>query len=116
MVAYRTYTRIGTRATALVLILVGLSGDKLSAVPAPGSDYYFYLVNVTKPGRYTVEHRRAVGSLNYMYNSFFVEPGNSLATREKWQVLLSGPFGTVYAHSTYFYDPPSPTFLRPCFI
>jgi hypothetical protein len=133
---HQTYTRITTDTAAFLLLLVGLSPnvacgrplmqnfrtmrvdpktlkvhleDKLPKEPAPGSDYYSYHVNVTKPGRYTVDHRRAGSGDKYTYNNFFVEPGDSLYSRDKVQILLSGPFGTIYAQSTYFYAPPSPT-------
>lgn len=134
MCAHQTFICLRTRAAAFLVILAGVSLNlacgrpltqnfrsmhvdqktlkvHLDAVlrgePAPGSDYYSCLVNVTKPGRYTVEHRRAGSS--YIYNYFFVEPADFLYSRDKWQVLLSGPFGTVYAHSTYFYASESPT-------
>jgi hypothetical protein len=71
----------------------------LSPVP-PTSEYYFrFLIG---SGRYTVDHLGAGGRVRY--NAFFVGADDTITTKTKYQVLLSGPFGTVYGESTYFYD------------
>jgi hypothetical protein len=66
----------------------------------PNTDYYFRFV--ISPERYTVDHFGLGAKVSY--DSFMVG-FDSLITRTKYQVLLSGPFGTVYAHTTYFYGP-----------
>lgn len=76
-------------------------GDELPFSGSQRSDYYFrfQLPN----GRYTVDHFAPGGKVRY--DAFFVLADNSISTRSKYQILLSGPYGTVYAESTYFYDP-----------
>jgi hypothetical protein len=40
---------------------------------------------------------------NISYNAFGVDPEGKLITRSKHQVLMQGPYGTVFAESTYYY-------------
>src|ERR1700734_337355 len=62
-------------------------GDELPLSGSPTSDYYFrfQLPN----GRYTVDHFAPGGKVRY--DAFFVLADNSISTRSKYQILLSGP-------------------------
>jgi hypothetical protein len=67
---------------------------------SPTSDYYFRFQ--LSGGRYTVDHFAPGGKVRY--NAFWVNADDTISDKTKYQVLLSGPFGTVYAESDYFYD------------
>jgi hypothetical protein len=74
--------------------------DELPFPGSPTSDYYFRFQ--LSSGRYTVDHFATGGKIRY--NAFFVNADDTISSKTKYQVLLSGPFGTVYAESDYFYD------------
>jgi hypothetical protein len=74
--------------------------DELPFPGSPTSDYYFRFQ--LSSGRYTVDHFAPGGKIRY--NAFFVNADDTISSKTKYQVLLSGPFGTVYAESDYFYD------------
>ena len=78
---------------------VRMDGEFLSLTP-PNSDYYFRFI--ISSDRYTVDHYGPGAKVNY--NEFMVD-SDSVSTRTKYQVLLSGAYGTVYGKSTYFYGP-----------
>jgi hypothetical protein len=67
----------------------------------PASDHYFRFP--ISDGRYLIDHFGAAGKVRY--NAFFVGADDAIYTKTKYQILLSGPFGRVYAESTYFYPP-----------
>jgi hypothetical protein len=73
--------------------------NELPLLDAPKSDYYVRFRH--SDGRYSVDHFATGQKIRYDF--FFVNADNSLITRTKYQVLLSGSFGTVYAQTTYFY-------------
>lgn len=75
--------------------------NELPGPAPPASDYYFRFP--ISDGRYTIDHFGTGGKIRY--NAFFVGADDTIYTKTKYQVLLSGPFGTVYAESTYFYPP-----------
>src|ERR1700722_4972736 len=75
--------------------------DELPWLSRPSSDYYFRFR--LGDGRYLVDHFGSGGKVRY--NAFFVGADDVFYTKKKYQILLSGPFGTVYAESTYFYPP-----------
>lgn len=79
---------------------VRLEGN-LPLSPKPASDYYFkFLIS---GGGYTVTHFEPTGKV--YYDDFTVNADGTLSSRFKRQLLLSGPFGNVYAETTYFYAP-----------
>jgi hypothetical protein len=65
----------------------------------------FYQVWSNQRGRHFIDELELpVGSLQqYRYNSFHVDGEDRLITRSKYQELLSGPYGIVYAETTYHY-------------
>lgn len=75
--------------------------DELPWPNPAASDYYFRFQ--ISDGRYLVDHFGSGGKVRY--NAFFVGADDVIYTKTKYQILLSGPFGTVYAESTYFYPP-----------
>lgn len=75
--------------------------DQLEGPGSPASDYYFRFA--ISNGRYTVDHFGPGGRVRY--NAFFVDADDTVSTKTKYQVLLSGAFGTVYGESTFFYAP-----------
>lgn len=50
----------------------------------------------------SIAHLGPDGS-NISYNFFVLDPDGTLITRNKRQVLMQGPYGTVFAESTYYY-------------
>jgi len=77
---------------------VQLEGN-LPSLSNPTTDYFFRFG--ISGGRYTVDHFGPGQKIRY--DAFFVNADDSIVTRTKYQVLLSGPFGTVYAETTYYY-------------
>src|SRR5258708_20234251 len=75
--------------------------NELPLTETPTSEYYFRFR--IGDGRSTVDHFGAGGKVRY--NAFFIGSDDVIYTKTKYQVLLSGSFGTVYAESTYFYPP-----------
>lgn len=77
--------------------------------PFPGlyfgasGDYFFQFVS--SDGRSTLDHDETSGEEpeTIRYSAFFLDAQNHIQTRTKYQELLRGPFGTVYAKTTYFY-------------
>lgn len=67
---------------------------------SPSRDHDFY--QRSSGNTISIAHLGPDGS-NISYNSFDVDPDGTLMTRNKRQVLMQGPFGTVFADSTYYY-------------
>lgn len=65
----------------------------------------FYQVWPVQRGRYSIDELvLPVGSeQQFRYNAFDVDSAKRLITRSKYQELLTGPYGTVYAETTYHY-------------
>jgi hypothetical protein len=65
----------------------------------------FYQVWPNQRGRHFVDELvLPVGSSKqFRYNAFHVDNTNRLITRSKYQELLTGAYGTVYAETTYHY-------------
>jgi hypothetical protein len=66
--------------------------------PSPDHDFY----QRSCGNRISIAHLGPDGS-NVSYSSFDLDPDGTLMTRNKRQVLMQGPFGTVFADSTYYY-------------
>jgi hypothetical protein len=66
--------------------------------PSPNHDFYQRSLGNT----ISIAHLGPGGS-NISYNVFVVDPDGVLITRNKTQVLMQGPYGTVFAESTYYY-------------
>ena len=70
----------------------------LPLVPTPVHDFYQRFRGNT----ISVVHSGPDGSM-IAYNAFDVDRDGKLITRGKTQVLSQGPYGTVFAQSTYYY-------------
>jgi hypothetical protein len=70
-----------------------------------GADGVYYWQFLHTDGRVSIDHfektSRRLQAIRY--NAFFLDPQNRLITRTKYQELLQGPFGQIYAKTTYFY-------------
>jgi hypothetical protein len=76
---------------------VKLDGE-LPYWPSPNHDFYQRFRGNT----ISIAHLGPDGS-NISYNAFVVDSDGTLITRDKTQVLMQGPYGTVFAESTYYY-------------
>ena len=70
----------------------------LPFLSSPNHDFYQRSLGNT----ISIAHLGPDGS-NISYNFFDVDPDGTLITRNKRQVLMQGPYGTVFAESTYYY-------------
>jgi hypothetical protein len=74
--------------------------DSLLPLISPSPDHDFY--QRSSGSTISIAHLGPDGS-NISYNVFDVDPDGTLITRNKRQVLMRGPYGTVFADSTYYY-------------
>jgi hypothetical protein len=72
--------------------------EPLPLVPSPNHNFY----NLFRGNTISVVHLGPEGS-HISYNAFDIDNDGSLLRRSKFQVLSEGPYGTVFAESTYFY-------------
>ncbi len=72
--------------------------DRLPLVPPPTRDFY----QVFRGNTTSVAHLGPEGSA-ISYNAFTIDSDGKPLTRTKSQVLSAGPYGTVFAESTYYY-------------
>jgi hypothetical protein len=75
-----------------------LDGPLPLVSPSPARDFYQRSTGNTT----TIAHFGPDGS-NISYNIFDVNPDGTLSSRSKSQVLMHGPYGTVFAQSKYYY-------------
>lgn len=66
--------------------------------PSPDHDFY----QRSSGNTISIAHLGPDGS-NISYNFLVVDADGALITRSKTQVLMQGPYGTVFADSTYYY-------------
>lgn len=76
--------------------------DPIPGLYPPREDYYTYFRGATGLGIY---HYDGTRNLAYpvRYNAFDAEHDTRLLNREKLQELSSGPYGTVYAQTRFYY-------------
>jgi hypothetical protein len=72
----------------------------LPLLPAPDHDFY----QIFRGNSTSVAHLGPEGS-SISYNAFEIDRDGKLITRSKTQVLSQGPYGTIFAQSTYYYGP-----------
>ncbi len=72
--------------------------EPLPLVPSPNHDFY----QLFRGNTISVVHLGPRDS-RVSYNAFEIDNQGSLLRRTKFQVLSEGPYGTVFAESTYFY-------------
>src|ERR1035438_2208358 len=65
-------------------------------------EHDFYQRVWINSGISSIDHLGPTGS-NIRYNGFLLDSDGRLITRSKSQVLMHGPYGTVFAQSTYYY-------------
>lgn len=74
--------------------------DGLLPLISPSPDHDFY--QRSSGNTISIAHLGPDGS-NISYNFFVVDADGELITRNRRQVLMQGPYGTVFADSTYYY-------------
>jgi hypothetical protein len=67
---------------------------------SPNRDFYQRML--INSGMISISHLGATGSA-ISYNGFLLDADGRLITRDKTQVLMQGPYGMVFARSTYYY-------------
>ncbi len=76
---------------------VNLEGD-LPLRPIPDQEFYWRM-GVQRG--FLIDHLGRGQRVDY--NTFFLDPDGTIHTKNKFQVLMQGPYGTVFAESTYYY-------------
>ena len=74
--------------------------QRLPLLPTPKHDFYFRFDIMN--GNYSIDHFGF--DQRVRYNAFTVDSNDELVTKSKYQALMQGPYGTVFAESTYFYS------------
>jgi len=78
-------------------------GGELPLWPSPNHDFYQRSYGNTVLGATALIAHLGPDGSNISYNVFDSDPDGTLITRTKTQVLMRGPYGTVFAESTYYY-------------
>lgn len=94
--SYAYYRRMDIDPKSLRVMLA----DPISGSAEPSFPYFHKFVK--HDGQYCLDHFS--GERRIRYNAFNVSADDSLLSRTKYQELFSGPFGKIYAESTYGYS------------